>query len=242
MQRRIKGFVLLVTGLFLLRQLLAGTIYFYINERFTPLTWLAVAGFLLVGGSYLIRPSEDGHGHEHDGHSHGELSWWGVLIVIAPVLLGLLVPPKPLGAAALGNRELNVGGLSSLSPPSSDDRMGLVAGEKNILDWLYGFQANPDPSAFAGQEATVVGFVYRDERFAGTQFMVSRFTLNCCVADASPVGLVVQWDGAEGLPADSWVKVTGIFEEGEFAGKKIPLLIAGNVQPIDQPAQPYLYP
>jgi hypothetical protein len=49
-----------------------------------------------------------------------------------------------------------------------------------------------DPAAFIGQEARLIGFVYRDDRFNGDEFMISRFVISCCAADAAPLGLVVR--------------------------------------------------
>jgi uncharacterized membrane protein YcgQ (UPF0703/DUF1980 family) len=61
------------------------------------------------------------------------------------------------------------------------------------------------------------------------------------VADASPVGLIVQWPDTPALANDTWVEVSGQFVVGEFDGRTIPILAADEVEPTDAPAQPYLY-
>jgi putative membrane protein len=114
-----------------------------------------------------------------------------------------------------------------------------AAAERNILDWLRAFGAADDPSAFAGQEATVVGFVYRDESFDAQQFMVSRFVVSCCVADATVLGLIVSWPDSLDLPLDTWVEVHGAFQADQQA---TPVLVADRVTPTAPPNQPYLYP
>jgi len=245
MDRFLKTTLLLLLGVFLFVRVVDGTVLYYINQRFVLLTWLASGGFVLVAASYYLisqRHTHDPHvGHDHEHH---ELTWVALSIVALPLLLGWLVPARPLGAAAISNREINVGGLGSLTsaaPPAAGDVMGLVAGEKNILDWLNDFQRDPDPAVFAGQEAHLIGFVYRDGRFAADTFMVARFTVSCCVADAAPVGLIVQWPDAANLPADQWVDVTGHFAVGEFAGQPIPILVADEIILTEPPAQPYLY-
>ena len=243
MQRLLKVALLLLLGVYLYSRLLNDAIYFYINERFVTLTLLAAAGLVLVGASYLFRPST-GDGEEH--HHHSSASWAGLLIVAAPIVLGWLVPPAPLGAAALGNRELNVGGrdgsgsLASV-PPGQGNRLA-ASGEKNILDWLTAFQHEPDPGAFTGEEAQVTGFVYRDDRFQTGTFLVARYVVSCCVADASPVGLIVQAADADALLADEWVEIKGRFQPGAFGEHQVPVLIAEEVTPTEAPAQPYLYP
>lgn len=238
MNRLLKTLLLALMGIFLYTHLYNGTILYYINQRFVTLTWLAAVGLVLVGVSYYRRLQDDHH------HEHGDLTWVGLLIVSLPMLLGWLVPPQPLGAAAVSNREINIGtgsSLSSVAAPGRDNTMGLVIGEKNILDWLRDFQSSPDPAVFNGQEVHVIGFVYRDDRFADDQFMVARFTVSCCVADASPIGLIVRWPETAELPTDQWVDVTGHFEVGTFNGITMPILVADELTPTDPPAQPYLY-
>lgn len=239
MQTFLKALILIATGLFLYSRVLNDSILFYINQRFITLTVAASVGFILVAVSYYRRSQNDTH-HHGDGHEHGSLSWVGWVIVAIPVVFGLLVRPQPLGAAAVSNREVNLTAITSVTVPSNDGRVNLQVGEKTIVDWLMEFQ-RAEPSTFAGQEANIIGFVYRDERFSSDSFLVGRFILSCCVADASPVGLVVRWPQAAEIPADQWVEVRGHFEVGTFDGLEMPVLVADDMQLIEPPSNPYLY-
>lgn len=239
MKPTFKALILVAMGLFLYTRFFGGTLLFYINERFIWLTLLAAVGFIAVGFSYryrLLRPAA------HEGHEHGNLSWAGALLVLSPVILGLLVPPKPLGADAMSNREISVDSFSSVTGPTKSTIMERPQGERNILDWLVDFWATQDPNVFDGQEAEVVGFVYRDDRFDENTFMVSRFVISCCAADASPLGLIVRSPDSSAFPDDQWVEVRGTFEAGLFDGREMPLLNADMIVPTDIPSQPYLYP
>ena len=126
-------------ALFLYTRLAGGTLFFYINQRFMAYTMLAIVGLVFVAISY--RPvgrrqraaaetpdpehgqehehdHVDTHGHEHaahSGHNH-QLTWAGVALVLLPIILGIAVPPQPLGAAAIGNREVNVTSSGSALP------------------------------------------------------------------------------------------------------------------------------
>lgn len=251
MERLLKSIALFGLGLFLFSRLLNGSVYFYINQRFVILTLLAAAGFILVGISLYRRPKhnhaageENGgeHGeHDHHDHDHNHLTWIGLLIILLPLILGWLVPPKPLGASAFSNREINVGSLQSVAPPSNNERMGLISGEKNILDWLVDIQNSASPDELQGQEAHVIGFVYRDERFSDSQILVGRFVVSCCVADASPVGLIVQGEETAAFEDDQWIEINGHFETGMFDGEETPILVIDTIEAIEPPAQPYLY-
>jgi putative membrane protein len=234
MDRFLKTTILLLMGAFLFMSVMDGSVLFYINQRFVTLTWLAAGGFLLVGASYYLA------GGRQTAVSLGRepLTWVGLLIASLPLLFGWLAPTQPLGAAAIGNREINMGGIASVPSGSG---VSLGSGERNIIDWLSEFQRRNDPASFNGESAQLVGFVYRDERFPEDTFMVARFTVSCCVADAAPIGLVVRWPEAAEFPLDQWVEINGRFQVGEFNGQQIPILIAEEIVRIDPPRHPYLY-
>ncbi len=256
-QRPLKGLLLLGMGYFLFSRISGGTLFYYISNRFAWLTFLAVAGLFIVGGTFFWQEADawrrrtQGRSHDPEAdhaqahgedHAHGQpLSGLGALLLLLPLLFGAVIPPRPLGAAALANREINAGGLGSAALPQTS-KLATNDGRKNLLDWLLAFNRTPNPQAFDGQAASVVGFVYRDGRFAGDEFMVSRFIVSCCVADASPVGLIVRWPRTAELTTDQWVEIAGRFSAGQFAGQPIPVLIADQVTLTSTPQQPYLFP
>ncbi len=246
MDKLLKTIVLCSLGIFLYTRVANNTILFYIHERFTLLTLLGAMAVLLVGLSYY-RQRPHGHAHEQEAHHHHtHLTWWGLLIVALPVLLGILVPPQPLGAVALLNRELNLGGWPESNlpqiPPLGRERSGTWGlTDQSPLDWFTLAREFNRPELLNGREAQLTGFVYRDDRFAPDSFLVGRFLVSCCVADATALGVVVQWPEAEELALDQWVNVYGRLQNGEFAGRTLPILVAERVQPIDPPAQPYFY-
>ena len=255
----LKAGVFTASGLMLYAKISDGTLAFYINQRFAWLTLLGVILFFAMALTMVYRalqtrtttalPAQIEEGAElqlvranmrqQQDHSH-RASWLAVLLLSLPVVLGFFTPARPLGAGAIESRGI---GLTAPERPGSVTQAERVAtGPKNILDWLRDFSRDSDPAAFAGKEADVIGFVYRDPRSGENQFWVSRFTVSCCVADALAIGLLVQTDTAKSLQADSWVRVTGKFGVGDFAGEKIPVLVADKVEPTQQPSQPYLYP
>jgi uncharacterized repeat protein (TIGR03943 family) len=238
-----RALLLILLGLFLYSRLAGGTLVYYINERFAWLTLLAVIGLLVVGVGYgraAQRDTQVAHEHEgdHDDHHHAAPSAVGLALVALPIALGLLVPPEPLGTAALAGREVRASDLAAVAA----DRPDAPQGERNILDWLVAFNREPDPEAFAGEEARVIGFVYRAPGLPADAFLVSRFMLSCCAADATPIGLVVRWPDVGTLADDQWVEVSGRFEPGELDGQTVNLLVAAQVTRVEPPAQPYLYP
>jgi uncharacterized repeat protein (TIGR03943 family) len=227
LQNTVKGLVLIGLALFLTHRILDGTLLFYINRRFAWLTWVATLILLFMAyANQRARAAHPPH-HPHDHHA-GALNTWSALALVAlPLLLGLIVSPRPLGAQAAAGRET---------------LFSRAAAERNILDWLRAFYADDDPAAFVGQTARVVGFVFRDDAYAADRFMVSRYVVSCCAADATVVGMVVAWPGSAALPLNAWVEVQGTLTL-DPAGDDSTLIIAAQaITPTIMPDQPYLYP
>jgi putative membrane protein len=240
-QNALKALALLAMAVFLYTRLASGVLFFYINQRFMAYTIFAIVGLVVVALSYRPMARRD----EADGalHSHHRLGWAGLAIVMAPVALGLLVPPQPLGAAAMQNREINVASQARSALPAAVRAAAQKdAADRNLLDWLHAFSASPNPAQeFAGQPVDVVGFIYHDERLGENEVLVNRFVVSCCVADASVVSMVVRWPDAASLPDDAWVQVKGVLQPGEFNGRALPIVVAQEVIPTALPNQPYLY-
>ena len=250
-QAAVKGMLIIALGIFLLTRITSGTLNFYISDRFGWLTLAAVLGLFVVGGSYryLFReagqtPSDEDHVRDSypDHHHSHALGCVGLLLVSLPIILGLIVPPRPLGVAALQNREISVGGVDSVLPAAVRSAQIKESEERTILDWVLAFHEGQWPDG--NDVADVTGFVYLDDGADGRQFTVTRFVVGCCAADAMAVGLPVSLPAA--LPLDGaleegqWVRVVGHFATAE--GGAMPVLFAEQFETVLEPSQPYLYP
>jgi uncharacterized repeat protein (TIGR03943 family) len=185
---------------------------------------------------------EHGHDHGHD-HQHGTAPSWLVLGILAlPLVLGVFIPAKPLGASAVGSSGVSTS-FSGLQSGGGSIQFAVSPQDRNVLDWVRAFNSTANVDEFNGQQGDLIGFVYRDIRFKESgQFMLARFTVSCCVADASAIGVIVQAKDAEKIAQDSWVHVKGKFQVQTFDGQRTPILIADSVEVTGQPAHPYLYP
>ncbi len=225
-------------GVFLLAKIGDGRILLYINQRFMLLILAAALGFLLLGQVALAaRPRmRDVSGDELTKVP----SAWSLWILALPLLVGLLVPQRPLGSSAAALRGFSAGGLTAAGSGSGSP-LSIPSAQRDVLDWLRAFQAD-SPRNLEGQQADLVGFVYRDPRLAPDHFIAARFSVTCCLADASALGVEVFWPGASGLVDSAWVRVKGRMTVRTQSGSQTPLLLADSVQVVPAPEQPYLFP
>ncbi len=234
----VKTGLLIGLGLYFVVNIVSGNLTNYINVRFSWLSYVAAVLFLLIGGFSALnllnqRRAEHDHHHDHD-HDHGAISWATLIVIAVPLVLGTLIPSRPLGAES-------VDGNVSITAASVDNMvLSIEPSKRNVLDWLRVFNATEDYATLNGQPADVIGFVYVEPTFGENQFMVARFTVSCCVADASAIGIPVQWP--EAVEQGQWVRVTGVMETGDFRGDAAPILHAQAVEVVEQPEHPYLYP
>ncbi len=226
------GALTAVVGVLLARLALDGSFRRYVRPGMGP--WLLVSGVLLALLGVLVlwrhRHGElrdhGGHGHEHE---HGERIGW---LLLAPVLALLLIAPGPLGAFALDRTgsavTLRSGGavFAPLAPDAGPHPMSVIEFDQRAFD-------GTDGASFNGAAVRLVGFVGPSQDGG---FVVARYSIACCAADAlAATALVTGWQGPI-PPRDSWVDVTGRFEPG---GTRDPRLVAASVTVVPPPDDPY---
>jgi len=116
----------------------------------------------------------------------------------------------------------------------------IIVEEQSFIETLTTLDLFRKP--FIGKEVEISGFVYRSEGMNKQQFVISRFIMNCCSADASPYGLLVQFDHANRYPDDTWIKIRGTLDQTVFNENEILVLQAKQIQKITPPESPYVYP
>jgi len=105
-----------------------------------------------------------------------------------------------------------------------------------LLDILQDFKA------YEGRKITTLGMVYRDETVPPGHFLVFRFMIICCAADAMPAGALVFGGEADSLEQDTWVSVEGVLGLKQVGDLIFPLIQADRITRIDPPKDPYLFP
>ena len=265
MNGRFASLLTVVIGLLALRLTLGGEYLNYVRPNMFP--WLLVSGLFLVllgvvgwlkARMEIVRSG--GHPVSGGAHSHGlsRAAW----LLVLPVLAATLTQPAPLGSFAAGRQtarpprpsaEIVSRELANLTNPAPVTEVaglklpsaGSAASEMSLLDFLE-ITYYDESRTLAGVPVTLVGFVVPTPGGQNGEFLLSRFMISCCAADAQLLQAGVAQSSASLPKQDSWVKVTGSWEpdaSDEFLspdGFPIPKLVASQVVPIGQPENPYL--
>ena len=173
-----------------------------------------------------------------DGHGHGGRV--GFLLLV-PVAVLALVAPAPLGAFAADRAPANqIGDPAGLAlpelPEPVDGAVELPLGDV-LVRTLFG-----DPSETTDVPLRLTGFVVPAKDGPAGSFLLTRFAVGCCAADAAPRQVLVV--GAGEVPAtEEWVTVvlTWDGEVLEDGSTRLPVLSASLLEPVPAPDQPYEY-
>ncbi|HUN23063.1 MAG TPA: TIGR03943 family protein [Anaerolineales bacterium] len=245
--RILQATLMIGLAIFIISKWLLGGLDNYIASRFDPLVLSGAGLLLLLGGlSYREFQKEKAHElqhlheqeqpHEHDGHTHRPNAWL-LTALLVPLLLGVLTPSGSLSADAIFTRGINENLGTGIDPM----QLPQLSTERSVLDWVRAYNYSPDISTFGGEAADVIGFVYRDTRLKENQFLLARFTISCCVADAFAIGVIVESDSAARFPENTWVRVQGTMTGTYAEGQQIPLMQADTILEVPEPENPYLY-
>ena len=231
-------------GLFLFRTLVSGAFYWYLSDK---LLWLVVVATVIFLGIPVIlawrsQSASVPHHAESDETEAAGVPLMRLSVMALPLILGVLVPARPLSASAVATKDLNSTAALTVSASAQAASLPSTAPTQyTILDWVRAAGRPADTAQLNGQAADVIGFVAKDSRLPGGQFLVGRYVITHCIAEAVAVGMAVDWSGA--APAtDAWVRVKGPVTLATLGGKPVPQIKAELVEIVPQPARPYLYP
>jgi uncharacterized repeat protein (TIGR03943 family) len=157
----------------------------------------------------------------------------GFAALALPVVVLLALPPASLTSFAAGRRSSFVGAgfvASAADVATGDLSLTDVAGALRSEDAMDALAQR------AGEDVTFVGFVNRDPGMPADEFILTRFLISCCVADALSVQVRVAGAPPGELKQDQWVRVEGQLYP---LGREV-IVDLEELTKVDRPEQPYL--
>jgi putative membrane protein len=91
-----------------------------------------------------------------------------------------------------------------------------------------------------GQRVATIGQVYRGPEIPEGHFVVFRFVITCCAADAQPVGVLVAVTGQPLPEVDSWIRVEGKLDLIVHGEQQQYLIRPTSINNITSPRKTYL--
>ncbi len=223
---------LILLGVLLLVYRWRGTLLMLINPNYVNAALLAGLCLLALGIARW-RGAQAAAPEEHVSLLGPKV---GAGLLLLTALLGLCIEPRPLSSQTALNRGVSPSlGVSRGQPqvfrPQMDPR------QRTLLDWVRTLDVYPDPYTYVDQPVQVQGFVIPDAR--PDHFILARFLVSCCAADAYPVGLPVRWPGAADLQADTWLRLEGKMAVEHWKGSPQLVIAAERIELLPVPANPY---
>ncbi len=257
LHRKLQALFLVLLGLVLGKKIWDLSILYYIHQRFIPLTILAViilfwlaqnltfsgkkrklSGTQAASGHEEPLAEECSHCHNHQNpHAHSNhIS--GILFVLIPILLGAL-PSSPLSVNNAFNKELVL--TAPLTTNSSEKRstFTIPPEQRSMMDWFDLLDSAENPALYIGDPVRLSGTVLTSAELPEDQFFLTRLLITCCVADAIPIGILIEASDGGPPPDGTWIRVEGTMD---LIGQTLsqPLVRATAILPIDPPSQPYI--
>lgn len=233
-------------GLLIISLYVRGVLIWYINPSYVFPAMLSAVVLLGLSGVLARRKPAvhcdtccaDGCNCSTSSNSYRV---YGMLAI--PLLLALLVPPHALAGFSAIQRGPQIAGVGVIRGTSAVKRVGLSVNTKafTMQDWVGALSADPNPADYKGKPVIVTGLVVHDP--ASTPkgyFMVIRYLVTCCIADARPVGLIVKDTSHGALKDNQWVTVTGTMGAAEDGGQKVAVVEPKSLTTV-KAGNPYIY-
>lgn len=227
---------LFLWGALILKLWLMEQLYLLVHPNYMPMT--VMAGVVLLGlavAAVVFKPLQRG---DHVALLQPRVSN-SILIVVA--IAGFVVEPR----AFVSDKALHRGVTDNLAATRAVPQSFRATNrpeERTLVEWSRTLNAYPEPDAYTGQRAKVTGFVVHPPAMPEDIFLLVRFVLTCCAADAYPVSLPVQVEGdAKRFQGDQWLEVEGQMITRELTGRRQLVVQASNLTPVPTPKNPYEY-
>ena len=166
-----------------------------------------------------------------------------VLILALPLAYLSIGRGVALDSGAFANRWTGPAGAAGATtagePQAASATSETAAREADLVGLCW------DSETYEGKEVAVDGMLHHEpevaQRYGGNGWLLYRFVVSCCAADAQPAAVMLTGDMATNWTDDAWVRATGRFTLRPDQPRPVPILELGTLAPMKKPRNPYLY-
>jgi uncharacterized repeat protein (TIGR03943 family) len=219
----------------------------YLQPSLWPLLVVAVLIILLFIYSTI-------RGQSRAAHPHGVGSPWIQIALLALPLVFLgTVYGKTFGTHTLSKRSMDLGVMATSSMPLVEDRRTKNAVENGPVEKVTLLELKIDRrEELLGKQVLTEGMVWSDPQrlkdflldgLPEGCFVLFRFRVVCCAADAVPIGVLTCGNEARNLKDDEWVNVQGQYGLRTIGRDAVPCIQveAVNSIPAPPPSEQFLF-
>lgn len=215
-----------------------GKLTFFVHPNYVNMIVVS-AGFLtLLGVAFFFTKSHYCCEHDHKDFIAPHAAW---LLLLIPLTLGFTIPPKPLSSETATARGIS-SDVSLLTGETSDFQFAIRSEDKTLLDWVKTFNLDPEPENYAGSKVDFEGMVLKSDTLPPGYFLIAKFFIACCAADARPIGVPVRFDPSKFQPKDNeWIRIKGEIMGDTIADERRAVIDLESFETIPVPENPYIY-
>ncbi len=225
----------------------------FLNPKFG---WLVLFAFILCGLFFLVLflGGEDKHEHSCCENTHHPKTI-RIAILFLPLMFLLNIQSNRLGTFAFEKRaigsikrggRINVGDVYSgevSKDASLTDELVVASVAARLPQEVTLLEVHKNFEKLIGKKIISNGiYIEKTPGLPEGTWVVFRFLMICCVADAQPFAVLVTGSIPEGIKNEDWIQIEGILEETKVEGQPAPVLKAERIFKIPEPTNPYLTP
>ena len=213
----IRGTLLIIWGWIVLWSVISGRLDLLLRGVFHGLVGVSGAALLLAGVVLLIR---------HRGRRERmPWPWWSSATI---ALLVLIAPPNPSFSDLAESRPQGL-------PEPPELAFVLPPGQRTLTEWVRLLRSQQDPDLVDGNPVNISGFVWTQQNGPP---LIARLTVRCCLADATPAGLAVDWPDGFEPTTNQWLAIQGEMAVTMRDEQRVAVVMPKTITPIPRPKRP----
>ena len=213
----IRGTLLIIWGWIVLWSVISGRLDLLLRGVFHGLVGVSGAALLLAGVVLVIR--QRGRGERMPW------PWWSSATI---ALLVLIVPPNPSFSDLAESRPQGL-------PEPPELAFVLPPGQRTLTEWVRLLRSQQDPDLVDGNPVNISGFVWTQRNGPP---LIARLTVRCCLADATPAGLAVDWPDGFEPTTNQWLAIQGEMAVTMRNQQRVAVVMPKTISPIPRPKRP----